>query len=124
MFKLIKFLFFVVIVAVLGVMFLPLGSVEFKDPAMSATLSVPSFSMFEGETGAYIANFQSIRSQWALEQEFEKIMKEKYASHVCPDGRTVYFDQKNYITIYDYAVEQGFPFSRFSVEYGRGNSCR
>lgn len=123
MFKLIKLLLVLTVVAVAGVMFLPLGSVEYTDPNLTAPLTVPSFSMFEGETGAYQASFQSVRSSWALEQEMEKILAEHYIAHECPDGKKVYFDQKNYITIYGYIIEQGFPFSKYAIEYGRGNSC-
>ena len=51
MFKLIKLLLVIVVIAVAGVMFLPLGSVEYTDPNLTAPLVVPSFSMFEGEDG-------------------------------------------------------------------------
>lgn len=123
MFKLIKLLIFLAIIAVAGVMFLPLGSVEFKDPELTAPLVIPVFSMFKGETGNYVANFETLRSSWALEQEFEKILKDNYINHTCDDGAVVYFDQKNYITIYGFTVEQDFPLSKYSIEYGRGNQC-
>lgn len=123
MFKLIKLIIILAIVATAGVMFLPLGSVEFKDPGLTAPLIVPAFSMFEGETGNYTANFQTIRSEWALRQEFEKILNEKYVRYVCPNDEVVYYDQKNYITIYTYNIEQGFPFTKYSVDYKQGNQC-
>ena len=124
MFKLIKLLLVIVVIAVAGVMFLPLGSVEYTDPNLTAPLVVPSFSMFEGEDGAYAAKFQSVRSSWALEQEMDKILAERYIAHECADDTKVYFDQKNYITIYGYTIEQGFPFSEYTIEYGRANSCK
>lgn len=123
MFKLIKLIIFLAIVAITGVMFLPLGSVEFKDPELTAPLVVPAFSMFEGETGNYVANFQTIRSLWAIKREFKEILENNYISHTCPGGITVYFDQKNYITIYSYTVEQGYPMTKFSITYGQGNQC-
>lgn len=123
MFKLLKFLIFVVVLVALGVMFLPLGSVDYKDPGMAGTLRVPSFAVFEGETGNYEAKFKSVRSGWALEQEFEKILQENYIKHECEDGEVVYYDQKNYLTIYGYTIEQGFPFNSFVVDYKRGNQC-
>lgn len=123
MFKLLKLLILVAIIAVAGVMFLPLGSVEYRDDKLTAPLSVPSFSIFEDETYNYVAKFKTVRSEWALKQEFEKIMQDKYASHECSDGRTVYYDLKNQITINSYSIESGFPFSAYTVDYSRGNQC-
>lgn len=123
MFKLIKLIIILAIVATAGVMFLPLGSVEFKDPELTAPLTVPAFSMFEGETGNYTANFQTIRSKWALDQEFEKILNDNYVRYECPNDEVVYYDQKNYITIYSYEIEQGFPFTKYSIDFRRGNQC-
>lgn len=123
MFKLLKILVFIVVLAVLGVMFLPIGSVEYKDPQMAGTIRVPSFAIFEGETGNYEAKFKSVRSSWALEQEFERILSDTYVKHECTDGKVVYYDQKNYVTVDGYQIEQGFPFSSFTVKYRSGNSC-
>lgn len=124
MFKLLKLLIIVAILAVAGVMFLPLGSIEYRDDKMTAPLSVPSFSIFEEETGSYIARFKTVRSEWALKQEFEKIMQDKYVSHECSDGQIVYYDLKNQITINSYTIESGFPFSTYTIDYSRGNQCQ
>lgn len=127
MFKLLRLLIVVVLIVAAGALFLPLGSVEYKDPEVAGTLRVPSFSMFEQETiesdGKYKAEFKSVRSQWALEQEFERIMKDNYVDTVCSDGQEAHLDQKNQVIVYSYDVQQQIPFSEYSVEYSRGSSC-
>ena len=123
MFKTIKIVILLVIIAGLGVMLLPLGSVEYKDPEMTGTLRVPSFAMFEGECCMYSASFKSIRTAWALKREFEKIKDEYYVGKVCADGRKIYVDEKNHVIMESYYVEAGFPFNKFSVTYRQGDDC-
>lgn len=127
MFKLLRLLIIVVLIVGAGALFLPLGSVEYKDPEVAGTLRVPSFSILEQETlesdGKYKAEFKSVRSQWALEQEFERIMKDNYVETVCSDGKSAHLDEKNQVIVYSYDVQQGVPFSVYSVVYVRGGSC-
>ena len=128
MFKLIRLIIILAVIATAGVMFLPLGSVEFKDPNLTSPLVVPAFSMFEEEatndSDNFTAYFQTIRSGWAVEEEMKRILKDKYIEYICPNDEVVYYDQKNYITIYTWNVEQGFPFTKYSIDFGRGNQCR
>lgn len=127
MFKLLRLIIVLVIVVGLGVMFLPLGSVEYKDPQMAGTLVVPSFAMFEGEVmnsgGEYVANFQTVRSEWALEQEFGKMLADKYQETVCSDGKAGYLDANNHIVMRNYYIEGGLPFSKYAVTYTIGDNC-
>lgn len=127
MFKLLRLLIVIIVLVGAGAMFLPLGSVEYKDPEMKGTLIVPSFSMFDGEVmnsnGDYVANFQSVRSEWALSQEFERMLNEKYTEIVCSDGKTAYLDSNNHIILKSYVLQGSFPLSKYSVSYGIGDSC-
>ncbi len=127
MFKLLRLLIIIVVLVGAGAMFLPLGSVEYKDPNMKGALMVPSFSMFEGEVmngeGDYVANFQSVRSEWALTQEFERMLGEKYTETVCSDGKTAYLDTNNHIILKSYMIQGSFPFSKYNVNYRIGDSC-
>lgn len=123
MFKFIKMLILLVIIAGLGVLLLPLGSVEYKDPEMVGTLRVPSFAMFEKECCSYTATFKSVRSEWALKEEFKRIKEEYYVDKVCADGRTVSYDEKNQVVLEGYSVTAGFPFNTFTVTYNLGSNC-
>lgn len=121
MFKLLKLLILLVVLVGAGVMFLPLGSVDYKDPNMAGNLVVPSFSMFEGEmlnaSGEYVATFQTVRSEWALEREFERMLSEKYVEKTCGDGEVGYVDEANRVVVRGYTIDGGIPFSKYSVTY-------
>jgi len=126
MFKLLKLLILMIIIVGAGAMFLPLGSVEYKDPQMAGVLVVPSLSMLEKETtveGDYVAEFQTVRSEWALEQEFTRILSEKYTEKVCADGETGYVNVNNQVVLRKYQIESGFPFSKFVINYTTGTDC-
>jgi len=126
MFKLLKLLILMVIIVGVGAMFLPLGSVEYRDPQMAGVLVVPSLSMLEKETmvdGDYVAEFQTVRSEWALEQEFAKMLSEKYTERVCVDGKVGYVSENNQIVLESYQIESGFPFSKFIINYKTGLDC-
>lgn len=123
MFKFIKMVILLVIIAGLGILLLPLGSVDYKDTEMKSTLRVPSFAMFEKECCAYTATFKSVRSEWALKREFEKLKEEYYVAKTCSDGRRVYVDEKNQVVVESYSVLAGFPFNTFSITYHLGTDC-
>lgn len=126
MFKLLKLLILMVIIVGAGAMFLPLGSVEYKDPQMAGALVVPSLSMLEKETtvdGEYVAEFQTVRSEWALEQEFTRMLSEKYTEKVCADGEMGYVSKNNQVVLRKYQIESGFPLSKFMITYKTGIDC-
>lgn len=127
MLKLLRLIIILVIIVGAGAMFLPLGTVDYKDPNMAGNLVVPSLSMFEGETlntdGEYVANFQTVRSEWALKQEFEKMLGEKYTEKVCSDGKVGYENEVNRIVVRNYQIESDFPFSKFVINYKTGLDC-
>lgn len=114
--KIIRTILLVIIVLfIIGVKFIPFGSKSYTNKQMASTLIIPRLSFFEKECCMFSTTFRSFRSVDSLQKELNKIMK-KYEKKTC-NNKTVYYDSKNKITIYEYGVENGLLFNTYYINY-------
>ncbi len=107
---------------IIGIKFIPFGTVKYKNEKMVSTLIIPKLSSFDYECCMFSANFKSFRSQYILKKELAKIM-DNYEKKTC-DSKTYYYDLENDITITEYGVQGGFPMNKFYIVYDKGEySC-
>ena len=107
---------------IIGIKFIPFGTIKYKNENMASTLIIPKLSIFDDECCMFSANFKSFRSQYVLKKELAKIM-DNYEKKTC-NSKTYYYDLENDITITEYGVQGGFPMNKFYIVYDKGEySC-
>lgn len=121
--KIARVAFVLLLVAFVGVKFLPWGNSEFVSHATDATLVVPNLVTEDGECCEYAASFKSIRSVWSLEQEIERILRDNYTELKCLNEDVLYYDADQDLTVRSYNAKLGFPFNEVVVSYEFGKGC-
>lgn len=109
----------IIIIIILGIKFIPFGSMNYRTKEMASNLVIPRLSVFEKECCMFSANFKSFRSKYSLEKELNNIM-DKYEKRTC-NSKIYYYDKVNNITITDYGVKLGFLINSFYITYDKGD---
>lgn len=115
----------VMLVAFLGLKFIPFKKTTYKSEQTDVNLRIPGFSFFNKECCMTSVTFTSPRSALFLQAELNDIMSD-YESYTCNNNK-YYYDEKEDITISKYGVEVGLLFNTFYITYDKGkrnaNEC-
>jgi hypothetical protein len=115
----------IILVVVLCFKNIPFGTTTYKMPNSNVNLKVPKLSSFKEECCMFSATFKSLRSKLSLQMELDKIMS-NYEKKIC-NNKTIYYNEKQDITITEYGVERGLLFNTFYITYDKGeyysNEC-
>ena len=98
-----------------------MGSKKIFMGASLIELEVPKMSVVESECCTYSATFKTLRGAKIVKKELDDIMN-KYEKISC-NGSVYYYDRLKNITIENYSIEESFLFSKFKIDYQRGNIC-
>ncbi|MDD2377710.1 MAG: hypothetical protein PHD10_02745 [Bacilli bacterium] len=103
----------------IGLKYIPFGTTKYNMPNSNVELKVPKLSSFEEECCMFSATFKSFRSKSSLQRELDKIMN-SYEKKIC-NNRTIYYNEKQDITITEYGVKRGILLNTFYVTYDKGS---
>ena len=121
--KVVRILLVVVLIGFVGVKFLPLGVTQFESKTTGKRFPVPSFMMPKDECCMYAATFKTVRSVWSLEQEAARILESDYEELTCVDGKKVYYNAAEDVTVLSYKANLGFPLNELVISYDVGKRC-
>jgi len=111
----------VLIVGFIGIKFISFGTENAMMGASLIEIEVPKLSSLTDECCTYEATLSTLRGKNSIQKELDK-MVEKYQEIDC-NGKKAYYDLVNNVTIFEYKVDGGLIFTKYTIKYNKGQTC-